>query len=698
MAWRRGHERWRAVYFTLALSLLFLSSATAETLTFQEGVAGYTGTVDTFVDSLNPDTDHGTDTIVDTDNDTPTAHGLIRFDNIFGPGPGQIPLGSTITDVSLTVNVTSSSSGPANITMHRMLIPWTGNDTWNSMGNGVQADDIEAASATDSLLASPASSSVVTFDDPALIATLQAWSNGASNDGWVILNDHQNDWSFSSSEEATTSLRPQLMVTYEPNGICVTNTNDAGPGSLRQAIIDANTISGSDTISFCIPTTDSNHYYYKDDGTPSSLSLEAATTLDDASITDFDPDYPVTPRSWYRISLASALPDITETAVLDGTTQSGYVDAPIIELDGSAVTGTINGLEVTGTGVTIRGLVINLFTGSGIELSGGNNIIEGNYIGLDVSGTKDFGNDRQGIFIDDSAGNRIGGTATGAGNVISGNGWSGVSLQQGNADDNLIQGNRIGTDVTGTAAIGNSNYGVDMFNGLGPDNNLIGGSTVAARNIISGNAWECVQIKGSNTTGNQVAGNFIGTDLTGTLPIPCGLGGIVIEQGARSNTIGGVGVGEGNIIAFNSGDGVKLEDDATDFNAIQGNGIFSNSGLGIDLNEDGFTANDLGDGDNGANSRQNFPILTSANTNGVGALYVGGIINSTPSQTFRIEFFANAAVDPSGHGEGEMYLGFTDVTTDALGNSAYSAIFLATVPDGTRGRLHHRHCHRPDKQ
>ena len=596
-------------------------------LTFQEGFNAYTSMQDTELDSSSPGTIRGTNSEIELDN-SPQRVGLIRFDNIFGSGPNQIPFGSIINSATLTVRVSDASLPGANITLHRMLVDWDETSTWTSMGGGIQLDDVEASFMPDSILPNPDQLGSQTFSG--LNATLQAWSNSSPNYGWVIVwmigNDDEDDeddedneqlWRFYSSDELTAAFRPILTVDYTP-AIVVTNTNNAGAGSLRQAILDANALGGTDTITFNIPLTDLNHYYYRDDGIADSLSVIATTVLDDASISDFDPDYPGLPRSWYTIELNSALPDIDDPVVLDATTQPGYVDAPIIELDGSGISSNDSGLSITADDSTVRGLVINRFNGHGIVLAvGDNNVIEGSYIGSDVSGTIGLGNGEQGIQISNTSSHTIGGTTPGAGNVISGNNWSGVSIQFGGSIDNVIQGNTIGTDPSGT------------------------------------------------------------------IPVPNALGGIVVEQGATDNTIGGTVAGSGNVIAFNSGDGIRLEDASTDANVIQGNSIFSNAGLGIDLDSDGVTPNDDGDGDTGPNSRQNFPVLTSANTDGTANLYLGGVINGRILRTFRVEFFANSAADPSGHGEGEIYLGFTTVMTGLLGNGEFNIILPAIVPVGS---------------
>jgi hypothetical protein len=152
-------------------------------------------------------------------------------------------------------------------------------------------------------------------------------------------------------------------------------------------------------------------------------------------------------------------------------------------------------------------------------------------------------------------------------------------------------GNYLGTDATGTSALGN-------YSGvwIATDNNVIGGTPAADRNVISGNAWAGLVIDGDN---NTVQGNLIGADVTGTTAIPNGNGiggGMLIGQSSDNNTIGGMALGAGNTIAFSNGPGVVVNGLQ---NRILGNRIFGNSGLGLDLKGDGLTANDPGDADNG---------------------------------------------------------------------------------------------------
>ena len=167
------------------------------------------------------------------------------------------------------------------------------------------------------------------------------------------------------------------------------------------------------------------------------------------------------------------------------------------------------------------------------------NVVEGNLIGTVVNGDAALGN-TNGVLIDNGAtNNRIGGTTAAARNVISGND-NGVRLRDSGTMDNVVEGNRIGTDADGAAALGNTN-GVLIDNGAA--NNTIGGTASGAGNVISGNENHGVQIDGSGATGNVVEGNLIGTDENGTADLGNTLDGVHISDDAKNNTIGGVATG-----------------------------------------------------------------------------------------------------------------------------------------------------------
>lgn len=242
------------------------------------------------------------------------------------------------------------------------------------------------------------------------------------------------------------------------------------------------------------------------------------------------------------ISLTNALPPITDPLTIDGTTQP----AGKVELHGIVAPIGINALAITAGNSTIRGLVINRVSGNAISISsGGNNIIEGNFIGTDGSGTIDLGNNGAAIQIVDSADNLIGGTTASARNLISGNnGLSAVDISGTASVGNVISGNFIGVDVTGTQPLGNSADGIVIFSA----NNTIGGTTAGAGNVISDHAAG-IRISGAAATGNLIQGNFIGTDLTGTQQIGNSIG---LTITGPDNTVGGTTPAAANVISGNS--------------------------------------------------------------------------------------------------------------------------------------------------
>jgi uncharacterized repeat protein (TIGR01451 family) len=311
------------------------------------------------------------------------------------------------------------------------------------------------------------------------------------------------------------------------------------------------------------------------------------------------------------------------------------------------------------------------------------NLVQGNFIGIDVTGTTALtggpnSSEPVGVQLQDSPENTIGGTAPGAGNVISGNLGGGILIAGNGASNNLVQGNFVGTDASGMAAVPNSAGGVLISNASG---NTIGGTAPGARNIISGNGASGIAL-GQSPGPNLIQGNVIGASAAGG---PLGNTGdgvlLSVVSGVDGNTIGGTAAGAGNVIAFNGLNGV-MSPGFPGFpfnigNAILSNSIFANGGVGIDLAlnfpGDGPTPNDPGDTDSGPNNLQNFPVLTTVASAG-GSTTISGTLDSAPG-TYRVEFFANDAADPTSFGEGQIFLGFSDVTIDAAKKD-----FTATLP------------------
>jgi hypothetical protein len=439
------------------------------------------------------------------------------------------------------------------------------------------------------------------------------------------------------------------------------------------------------------------------------------------------------------------------------------VEGNFIGTDGTGTVALPNaycGFQVYGSANTIGGTTAgarNVISGNTIDgvqidpapVGDSDNVVEGNYIGLDSAGTVAVPNALDGVLINGSPGNTIGGTAAGAGNVISGNGASGVEISGAESSGTIVEGDLIGTDSTGTAVVagatgyagvmldfdasdntiggtaagarnvisGNGTWGIDVDtsdntvqgNFLGTDysgssalsdqdygvsivtsGNMIGGTTAAASNVISGNSVDGIVIDSTDGSDNAVEGNLIGTDYTGAFPVGNGggrsypWGGVVIDQGASDNTIGGTSSGDANIIAFNVGTGVTVgindTDDATG-NAIFGNSIYSNSDLGIDVGNDGLTLNDSS-GHSGPNLFQNFPVVAAATIVGPSAS-ISGTLSSTPNARFTIQFFASNVADYSDYAEGQTYLGdILNATTDSSGNYDFNDVQFPAAPVG----------------
>lgn len=394
--------------------------------------------------------------------------------------------------------------------------------------------------------------------------------------------------------------------------IPVTNTNDTGAGSLRQAIMTANgTVNVPDVINF--------------------------------NISGAGP---------FTITPATPLPTVTDPVTIDGYTQSGS-SANTLTVGDDAVLKivVVDRLVIDTSNSVVRGLSIRQIQLGTAPGPRGSNVVEGCFVGLDASGSNTLASAGSGVFVQTPR-NRIGGTSPGLRNVISGQGTTGMEIFEAFATNNIVQGNYIGTDRNGTTAIPNTDRAVVI--NMAASSNTIGGAVAGAGNLISGNLNRGITLDGAN---NVVQGNRIGTDATGVNPLGNARTGV--EIGGPNNRVGGTNSGAGNIIAFNGVDGggvfttngVDVSAAATGF-SVSGNSIFQNAGLGIDLNADKLVT-------------PGFPVLTQV-SNIITATLIRG--THTPSTTSRFEFFSSPAPDPSGFGEGKDYLGATNVTTDAGGN------------------------------
>jgi autotransporter-associated beta strand protein len=457
----------------------------------------------------------------------------------------------------------------------------------------------------------------------------------------VSVRDFNRDAGFQQSLTTTLTFSVRIDILR-----VVTNTNDSGPGSLRQAILDINNSPGGGRIEFNIPG--------------------------------------VGP---FKIFLITALPPLLRDTVIDGymqpgsranTLTNGNDALPLIELSGENIASPTNGLSWSGPRVTVRGLIINRWDtaiATGRSGAGGltsNAVVEGCFIGTDPSGTQRRTN-RLGISFLEASGGRIGGPAPAQRNLISGNSDAGIALVWDNSDSFLhnvtIQNNFIGTDRSGTNALGNGGFGIFSQTTIPTTNSVI------ADNVIAANGQGGVQLAGKR---NFVLRNKIGVGADGLAAL--GNGGPGIELFGNQHLAGGGDGANGNLIANNNGPGVHVS--AGTNHAVLANSIFRNSGLGIDLGTIGPNPNDLGDLDSGPNNLQNTPVLASNIVADSTALVLNGTLQSATLTTYRLEFFHSPDFAPNNQPQGRTFLGSTDVATDGNGNTNFSVMVMVPSISG----------------
>lgn len=269
--------------------------------------------------------------------------------------------------------------------------------------------------------------------------------------------------------------------------------------------------------------------------------------------------------------LGASLPTLTDIVVIDATTEIGYGGTPIITLDGVSAGVGASGLTISAASSTVKGFEIIRFQSDGIRLeTGGSTTIVNNYIGFSAA-TLAAGNGANGIFINGTSGNIIGGTGTTDANVIANNGGDGILVDGLNASNNRIVANFIGTDPTGTLDRGNDGNGIQLTNGALL--NTIGGNTPNAMaftgkpvdgNVISGNGANGVLLT-SGAGFNTLSGNYIGTNLAGTQALGNALDGVAILSGANNNALIGTTFPQPpfvylNLVSGNGGNGLRIRD------------------------------------------------------------------------------------------------------------------------------------------
>ena len=357
----------------------------------------------------------------------------------------------------------------------------------------------------------------------------------------------------------------------------VTNTTDSGAGSLRQVLTNANALVGeTDLAQAGRPKATENVVFMVSNGTGG----KGGTTGLVGGLRDSKNYFSTKGANGSVATLtpSSALPAIVGALTIDAQAQPNWGGSPIVELRGD-LAGSVNGLSLNADGIVLRGLIVNRFARDGIGSAAGNGLtIQGVWSGVDATGSAGAGNGRSGLSLEGNGKSAvIGGVIPAQRNVFSGNALEGLAIAGGSG--HRIQGNYIGTDSSGTTALGNGRFGVALYSAVSAS--TIGGSAPGAGNVISGNAGSGIYLAGTKTVGVQ--GNVIGLDSTGSVAIR-NLRGVEIDGGG-DNTIGGSAPGAGNVISGNGVLGTPTEDYAGVYvrSAASGITIAGNTiGLGFD--------------------------------------------------------------------------------------------------------------------
>jgi hypothetical protein len=431
-------------------------------------------------------------------------------------------------------------------------------------------------------------------------------------------------------------INQNVLLAATENQFIVTNTADIGPGSLRQAILDAEAHAGPDTVLFNIPDNDTGY-----DGNNGVWTIPSVAEC-------------------YRFKIGETVIDGSSQTINQGDRNSL---GPEIAIDGRLLSVSPNNcFLITSRKNAISGLVLFGFKSNAINIgeNGANNHIFGNYIGTNATGN-DIIRNEYGIQISQGASNNIiGGSKANERNVISGSN-SGIILTE--TTNNIIQGNLIGTDATGTFALGHDHSGITISSGA--INNIIGGIAEGEGNLISGNGWYGVSIEYEDSDSNQVIGNKIGTDISGTRSIPNLNSGVRVSGDAQYNQIG-----PGNLIRHNLEYGLEIIHANALYNRITQNMIYDNQIGGIMLRD-------------GGNSELPAPVITSINpVAGTASPFAIVEIFSDSSDQGRI-YEGSAVAD----GNGDFsWTGtpsgpsITATATDQLGNtSKFSSSYIVSV-------------------
>ncbi len=522
--------------------------------------------------------------------------------------------------------------------------------------------------------------------------------------------------STTSTTISQIGLNPSTTYYYEV--FAVNSAGDSPPSNIASATTQG-------TIVYVVTST-------ADDGSTGTLR-DAINQVNAGKYKEID--FNIAGTGVQTINLTSALPAITAGGVfINGLSESQFQGvnsrSPRIELNGSGAGSSSDGLLVQGSSCIVSGLILSNFSKNGMEVAGSNSTIggtttaagnvlsgnsndgllidsgvsgvqvQGNYIGTNAAGITAVANSGNGIEIQ-GTGNTIGGSS-GSRNLISGNSNDGVKIDSGGSG-NLVEGNAIGVNIYDTAALGNSGNGIEVAG----SSNTIGASYAVAPNEISGNSKDGVLLD-SGSSGNQVLGNYIGTNHAGTAAMANKVG---IEDAGSSNTLGGSVLGARNVISGNSGDGVLLDSTANAETMqgnyigvnVGGNVILANGNNGVEVQGTGntiggnsaanyFTRNFIsGNGkdgvllDSGASGNQvlgNFIGIGVSGTNGVGNL-ANGIESAGSSNTIGGTVSGNKNI-LSGNGNDGVLLDST-ATNNLLQGNDVGTDYTGKNPLGNSG-------------
>ncbi len=517
----------------------------------------------------------------------------------------------------------------------------------------------------------------------------------------------------------------------------VTSASDSGAGTLRAEIELANSTAGLNTIDFAIGTGQ------KTITVKSPLPELTNPVIIDGTSQPGSSGRPAIEINGVGI-VGDGLEIGAGGSTIDGLVVDGFTGSQIHIMsgaDGNTIEGNSLGTDPTGTfsragsgaglfiesdGNLIGGLssnAVNVISGNGgdgVTINGSNNRLYGNVIGSNAGVSNPVANGGDGVRIIGGSGNSIGGAITGAGNTISGNRQNGVEIF---TPGNSVQGNAIGTSIGASRIVSNIGNGLVIANAA---NNTIGGTVPLAANSIAGNEGNGVVIYGTGATGNLVFGNFIGTALNGSRVMGNSGDGLLLTGGASQNQIGGIYSSMQNVIGGNGGNGIDINNAA--LNVIQGNAIgttptgsqaLGNAGSGIWVSGDsnligGLTpvmANVIRNNGtvgvtiagghrnailnnsiynntlrgiitaHGANDQIAAPVVHSA-TAISGTTIIRGAMREQPKTDYLLQFFSNAALDPSGFGEGQTLIGQATINTRHSGYVKFQIIVPTSVPAG----------------